>query len=498
MSKRVIATLDGEYSVDAEFLEPPFVWGFWNEWEHAEMALIKVKEDLGHCPSSSELRELGYGSLVSSISKKHGGHESVREYFGEAPTGIKPKGYWQNEQNIEREVEGAMEAHSLEVIPDKKNFERMGLSSISYAITTYYPGGFRGIRGKFKEDRIMRPNGHWDNLENVESEIAALEKRLGHFPTQKEMAEVSGLSMAVSTRYGGIAKFNEKVGRSSDTKPRGYWRDWGNVGPEVARIMGENQGDLPDYVWMRNNEPNVLRAIERHHGGVTKIRRKLGKKVKKREKGFWKDRNELIIQINDFMDEHELVELPTATNFLGLDASHLHRGIMKNGGYRVFRKLFEEEQKQVAPGTWQSLDYCLDYARNLKKRLDINRFPSVKGLREIKETMIGTAISRYHGGMNIFRGLLGEDGIRTKMGAWKSLEYAIAAGEKIIGDHGWDELPSQGILDKEGYCSFAAAVGKYHGGILSFRGVLRNHMGVESKEDKLRNMLEEYVNGGGE
>ncbi len=63
--------------------------------------------------------------------------------------------------------------------------------------------------------------------------------------------------------------------RSQQSKPKGYWQDFNNVRSELEQIV-EELGKFPSSAEIRQKKSTLIYAIEKYHGGLIKIKIKLG------------------------------------------------------------------------------------------------------------------------------------------------------------------------------------------------------------------------------
>lgn len=125
--------------------------------------------------------------------------------------------------------------------------------------------------------------------------------------------------------------------------------------------------------------------------------------------------------------------------------------------------------KNVPRGTWKSLDYTIEQAKQAMTKHGWKTLPSHQVLRRNGYSGLGSAIARYHGGFNNFHSLLGEEPSHVKSGTWKDLDYTIQQAKQAMGKNNWKTFPTQGILKNSGLSMLASAITIYHGGFPSFR-----------------------------
>ncbi len=119
--------------------------GCYNSWHNAEKELKKaIEKNHGEFPTTTRLRELGYSTLGSIISKYHGGYCAVRIKMGYGLV-KKPNGYYKNWENFEREINEAIKENEGE-FPTQMGIRKLGYSSLGEWIKYY--GGLLAVREK--------------------------------------------------------------------------------------------------------------------------------------------------------------------------------------------------------------------------------------------------------------------------------------------------------------------------------------------------------------
>src|SRR3989344_4082931 len=206
--------------------------------------------------------------------------------------------------------------------------------------------------------------GYWQGIENARKALRGLESKLGHFPTQKEIAvEFSGLAGALTRYYGGLTKFKKDLSNREDRytglnsgidrnggilrirrllgveigrKPVGYWKESQHIIEEIERVMGkEGWQELPSPDVLRNKNYGRLVGEIQNYGGMRKVRRKLGLDVVKVEDGFWTEER-ILAEAKKVVAKQG--DLPAQDSLQKLGLGALAGQIGKNGGYPYFRE----------------------------------------------------------------------------------------------------------------------------------------------------------------
>jgi len=210
--------------------------------------------------------------------------------------------------------------------------------------------------------------------------------------------------------------------------------------------------------------------------------------------GYWLELDNAIDQAKVVIDKYDLSKLPNGKRLHELGHSDLKYAIeVHHGGMRRFRQTLGESQDRTAKGMWKDIDFVNSKYDEMMKLHSGKKFPTTTEMDNYGYSDLRLAIQRYHGGVGVYSEQVGIPTIQRKRGIWKDRNFVLEQAVVFMDEHKFDELPSTKVLHSFGNGILGSSIVRYHGGMTQFREVLRNHMGVESKEDKLRSMLEEYV-----
>jgi hypothetical protein len=173
-------------------------------------------------PKAAELKQLGRGDLMKAISKHHGGYQSVAERMG-LDCGKKRHRYWYDFANVEAELKAFIEQQGTPgIMPTKKELEEAGKGSLANALALH--GGVleaaNRLNLKLAYDR--KPQGYWDNPDNLRHEIEEVVQQLGTpgvLPTHEQLssAQRSDLICAIA-RNGGWPSVARRFGLTYSKK----------------------------------------------------------------------------------------------------------------------------------------------------------------------------------------------------------------------------------------------------------------------------------------
>src|SRR5438445_749981 len=142
--------------------------GYWNDFANVERELLAFIEDHGTpgvMPTQDELTKTKRGDLKNAISKKHGGYPAVAERLGlEFTCTAKPRGYWSDFSNVERELLAFIKEHGTPgVMPTAAELAKAGRGDLTGAISNHH-GGYLPVAEQLglKLAYVAKPPGYWD------------------------------------------------------------------------------------------------------------------------------------------------------------------------------------------------------------------------------------------------------------------------------------------------------------------------------------------------
>jgi len=321
----------------------------------------------------------------------------------------KPRGYWQNLDNVVGMIKTVMEKHGFDTIPSYEALQRFGYLTIAYAINMH--GGFTKFRKMFGETGFKSKEGEWPDLETV------LDK---------------------------ITSFNEEHGYDT----------------------------LPSKKIIANTGNNRLVSEIKHHGGFHVIRESLGEEQKILKRDTWKNLGFTKKESIEFMKKHNLKSLPGGKKICELGGGGLYSAIVTyHGGMRKFRGIIGQEQIQREKGIWKDIEYVKDEAKNIMDEHGFNVLPGARILTGLGYNAFIASINGYHGGMRKFRELLGQEQVIRKQGVWKDIDYLIREVRAYLIEKGYKKFPSLNTFRNEGRHDLANAFYQ-HGGLITIKKLM--------------------------
>ncbi len=284
--------------------------GYWKNFENVRKELEIIINKLDHFPTQAELVQLGRSSLNGAICTYHKGIISVRRNMGYNKV-RNEKGYWIDWHNVKTEIDLVISSKGY--FPDSDELREIGKSNLANAITKHH-GGFFKVKKKMGY-QSKKEYGYWKQWANVEKELTDLISKLGHFPSQNELIDMgnSSLAFSISKYHGGFEYVGKEFGYTKSTKPQKYWKQWINVEKELSEVISE-LGHFPVYDELEKlGYSGMTSAICEYHGGILRVRKKMGFKDGRKPNDYWKqwinvekELTEIISELGHFPSHNEL------------------------------------------------------------------------------------------------------------------------------------------------------------------------------------------------
>lgn len=259
--------------------------GFWQNPANIEAELNKIIEKIGHFPTQSELKTL-HISAIHGAMLATGGVNSWREKLSQDII-KREDGYWDKDENVEREIIRVLEEYNLADFPSAKQLKALGLIALAAGISR--SGGFPKWRARLGFDLKEKPKKYW-TPESVEKEAREFYEQYGEL--SHEMLGKHrrfDLQVAAGRRYpGGLTTLKEKLGIEPFRKPEGYWTP--EIIEEEARRFYEETGGLTLGELKRAKKGSLQSAIlYKYPGSIAALKAKLGIVETVKPRKYWQD-----------------------------------------------------------------------------------------------------------------------------------------------------------------------------------------------------------------
>jgi hypothetical protein len=275
-------------------------------------------------------------SPIEDIILGYLGEEVEEEVVVSERKETKPCGYWKSWGNFEREMEEVI--RRLAHFPSQLELKKIGRHDLLRGARHH--GSYKDLKEKFGFSEKNHSSGFWRDWSNVESELEGIIEQIGHFPTQRELAErgMSSLSVSMNKYHGGVNKVRKKLGFSQIRTPDHHYKKWENVESELKESIGEG-GEIPSPNELRRQgRRELVCGVYTYHGGFKKVREKLGlEKSKLMYNDFYGDPDKIKDRLGSLIAE--LGRMPT-TKELKKYSSKFYTAICEHfGGVKAYKKL---------------------------------------------------------------------------------------------------------------------------------------------------------------
>lgn len=212
---------------------------YWDDFSNVERELlgfIAEKGTPGMMPTSADLKGTGRLDLGFAINK-HGGFARVAALLRlQLSYEKKPDGYWDDFENVERELLDFMtEQGTPGIMPTNKDLADAGRSDLNFAINKH--GGVSTVAKRLgvQLSYAKQSPGYWNDFASLREALLQFIETCGVpgiMPTRAELQKAgrSDLDSALN-KHDGFLAVAERLGLDlSYTRKRpGYWNDFANV-----------------------------------------------------------------------------------------------------------------------------------------------------------------------------------------------------------------------------------------------------------------------------
>lgn len=418
--------------------------------------------------------------------------ETLKGYVGEEvdtrndiePKKRRPKGYWEDFENVKREyLELTRELKHPPTTGELKDLNRGDLVA---AMVTHYDG-ICAVRNRLKLIG-RKPQNYWNDFNNVKTELEEIISKIHHFPKREELKDMGKVALLGGiAKQGGMRKVRTKMNYTNPIKPSHYWNKRTII--KEAKIVIERFGYLLTETEMESEGYSGLSHAITDNMGFQELREELGLEQHYTKRGTWQDKEYLKEYAQKIMQDHGFDELPGSPVLKKLGYTKFVSAVNTYfKGFDRFRKFLG--QYELAK-KWQNLEYVIKEAKEIKKRHKLNSLPSSEKLCKMGYSGLAAGIQRYHG-YDVVRDALGEKH-QEKRGKWKDTNVALEEAVKIMDKYNLSEFPTGAFLQKNGYISFLAGIVRYQGGLKLFKDLVEKHIKGKSSLEQLENLLEDYT-----
>lgn len=412
---------------------------------------------------------------------------------------------------IKESLEEIMRRNNLEDVPGGKLLRELGYSAIERAAVKYH-GGFPSLRQKMGYKPKRAEDGAWHELDYTKKEALKLmkENNLKELPSGRKLHKMgrSDLQNAINIHHGGFRNFRKILGQPQKLVEPNVWKNIDYVIEQMNNAMDEhNLDEIPSQKTLQLLGYKTLpKAINHYHGGFRKFRERMGEKQVEKEKGYWKNPDNVVQEMKNFMKEHDLKTTPTQRQMQNNGYSSICSAIAHHhGGFRRFKKYFEEktniesESYRKPPGYW-TIENVVQEMKRIVEENKLDEMPNSSKLKEIKCSYLISAIGDLGCGWNKFRIIFNEMtgipvGVQSKPQGYWTLDTAVDELMLIMKKYELNEAPTTHMLKSLKCTYLVSAVGLLGIPWGKFIEAYHKKANIPSEKEQLEQLLEGYSNG---
>lgn len=299
------------------------------------------------------------------------------------------------------------------------------------------------------------PNGYWRAWDHVEQALRPVIKKLGHFPSQNELAQegLTKIAAGIFKYHSGMRAAQDRMGYKTKRREDGHWT-LENTLAECRKLMGA-EGHLPAQNWLRAHELSYLASAIDQHGGMHAIRNVLGDEAPEAPKGYW-TRKQAYAKYQELTDK--LGAAPSINKLNELKLGGLTDAINKKyGGLRAVRKALGLSQPRLDNGYWtpeRTIKACKHIVA------EEGRIPQQSWLQKHAPSGLSTAIGK-HGGLQKMRQRLGVYEETNKPDGYWNKTNTLKEAKALVAELGY--LPAGSQLAEMNKSSLNGAIVKHYG-----------------------------------
>ncbi len=327
----------------------------------------------------------------------------------------KPRGYWNNWDNLKSELEKIIKKNNGE-LPSTIKLCQLGRSDLVHASKKH--GGMSKVRQILNCNYLRKEKGYYKDYKIVKKVLKEIIDSLGRFPSQTELRSLkqTGLTAGIVRYHNGLYEIAKKMGYESEAKPQSYWKDPQNFKKELEVIWQnhpELKRNIPSTWWLDKNNYSYLKsAIHSNYTGISQFRKNMGQESQSeytRRFTLYKDKDKVKKAIKEIWNNYPNTKgkLPSGNWMKNNGLNELCNAIDKyHGGPVSLRKELKLEYhkgqhkyKREALKDWDF--FRIEIESIIKDNADLNgQFPRTSWLNRNGYYPIYNAIIKYHGGMS--------------------------------------------------------------------------------------------------
>jgi|SRR5579859_5635926 len=345
--------------------------GYWQDFGNLRRELLTFVEQHGQSgtmPTYQVLRDHAAFDLIRAL-RFHGGAYAVAARLGlQMASTAKPPGYWQDFENVKRELLTFLQQHNLPLghMPAYPVMLEAGRSDLLQGME--YHGAIAGMcqRLGWQPASDTKPRSYWLDFDHVQGELLTFIASYGQpgiMPTKSDFQRYAHQALyRAFALHGGAYAVAARLGlqMAGTAKPSVYWQDFENVKRELLAFMQSSgqPGVMPTHAQLVAHDRTDLLAACRPHGGLLAVAKRLGAARLGAPKplGYWADFANVEGELRAFLQTQEdQTILPTRRVLIQAGRHDLAYALYRHGGAAlVAERLGLRTSQRHNARRWQS------------------------------------------------------------------------------------------------------------------------------------------------
>ena len=379
-------------------------------WTEEEVVndLRLICEKINQFPTQKYLQQIKRQDLIGQVARMGGAYHFAKLLGYEMEA--KPGGYWDNRDNLKKEVLPFCKKYGRMPTPDElKQYDRLDLAAAISQKTTY-----ADLAKELGFETKTRKKGHWEKWANVKKELLPLCRKYGKMPTKEQLEKLgkSDLIAGIYYNWGDLNKVAEKLGFKTSQKPGGHWDNWDNFEVEISPIC-KRIGKVPSWEYLRNmGRGDLAAALQRW--GSHYVARKLGFETSHKPEGYWNEWKNVVKALTPIIRKKHKFPSLSYLRRSGMNALSSAISGKWGGLYAVANKM-GYDLKVKSPNYWKSWANVRSELIRIRKKEQT--LPTPQYLLDTGRNGLCSAVYKYYGGFKV---------------VFKKLGYSTALGHKPI------------------------------------------------------------------
>ena len=389
---KCIACPEGKSS----FNNSPQVPGYWENQKNIDNFLSKIKEKY-NLKTPEDWNSITHNHITSNGGRRLLVNYSLYEIKCMAcPEGKsifnnpkQPKGYWDNQENIDNFLSEIKEKYNLQTPEDWNSITHKHIQSNGGGplLSKYSIFEIKCMACPEGKSTFNKPKGYWDNQENILNFLSEIKEKYNfktpedwNSITQKHIISNGGSTLLVNYSLYEIKCMAYPERKSSFNNPPGYWDNQENIDNFLSKIKEKYNLQTPED-WN-----SITRKHIQSNGGGSFLQKYSmfeikcmacpeGKSSFNNPPGYWDNQE----NIDNFLSKiKEKYNLNTPEDWNSITQKH----IISNGGSRFLFKYSLYEIKCMAcpegkssfnnpPGYWENQENIDNFLSKIKEKYNL-------------------------------------------------------------------------------------------------------------------------------